>query len=182
MANDTKIYVGEEGAKALYKRLKAQIGKITIYQKVTTTTPQGVPVVEGPNTRTIYLVKDNSVVGDDKYKEWIWNSVDLWECIGTTSIPENAWKQWSEDNAIQVMGDGRFVAVEGMSSWKKSDFSGGVTVESGDLVINNGNLSVSGNISASNIPAAPVGDGSYTLTCDVTDGVATYRWVPVGLA
>ncbi len=98
MANDTKVYVGKDGAKALYKRLKDQLGKITTYQKVTNTTSAGVPVVTNPNSRTIYLVKDNSVVGDDKYKEWIWNAMDLWECIGTTSIPENAWKQWSEDN------------------------------------------------------------------------------------
>ena len=108
MANE-KIYVGKEGAKALYKRLKQQIANITTYQKVTNTTPDGVPVVTNPNTRTIYLVKDTSVVGDDKYKEWIWNSTDDWECIGTTSIPENAWKQWSEDNGSSGDGDSVYI-------------------------------------------------------------------------
>ena len=108
MANE-KIYVGKEGAKALYKRLKQQIANITTYQKVTNTTPAGVPVVTNPNTRTIYLVKDTSVVGDDKYKEWIWNSTDGWECIGTTSIPENAWKQWSEDNGSSGEGDSVYI-------------------------------------------------------------------------
>lgn len=109
MANDTKIYVGELGAKALYRRLKEQIGKITTYQKVTNVTQEGVPVVDNPNTRTIYLVKDETVIGDDKYKEWIWNSVDLWECIGTTSIPENAWKQWSEDNGSTGSADSVYI-------------------------------------------------------------------------
>lgn len=109
MANETHIYVGKEGAKALYKRLKQQIANITTYQKVTNTTPAGVPIVTNPNTRTIYLVKDTSVVGDDKYKEWIWNSTDGWECIGTTSIPENAWKQWSEDNGSSGEGDSVYI-------------------------------------------------------------------------
>ena len=109
MANETKIYVGEQGAKALYKRLKEQLGKITTYQKVTNVTPEGVPIVAKPNTRTIYLVKDETVIGDDRYKEWIWNSVDLWECIGTTSIPENAWKQWSEDNGSSGEGDSVYI-------------------------------------------------------------------------
>ncbi len=98
MANETKVYVGKNGAKTLYKRLKDLIGRITTYQKVTNTTESGVPIVVNPNSRTIYLVKDNTVVGDDKYKEWIWTSDLGWECIGTTSIPENAWKQWAEDN------------------------------------------------------------------------------------
>lgn len=109
MANETKIYVGEQGAKALYKRLKEQLGKITTYQKVTNVTPEGVPIVAKPNTRTIYLVKDETVIGDDRYKEWIWNSVDLWECIGTTSIPENAWKQWSEDNGSTGSADSVYI-------------------------------------------------------------------------
>ena len=98
MANETKVYVGKKGAQTLYKRLKDLIGRITTYQKVTNTTEAGVPIVTNPNSRTIYLVKDNTVVGDDKYKEWIWTSDLGWECIGTTSIPENAWKQWAEDN------------------------------------------------------------------------------------
>ena len=108
MANEN-IYVGKDGAKALYKRLKQQIANITTYQKVTNTTPAGEPIVTDPNTRTIYLVKDNSVVGDDKYKEWIWNTNDGWECIGTTSIPENAWKQWSEDNGSSGEGDSVYI-------------------------------------------------------------------------
>jgi len=35
----------------------------------------------------------------------------------------------------------------------------------------------SGNIVCNNIPAPPAGDGTYTLQCTVTNGVATYSWV-----
>ena len=42
------------------------------------------------STKIIYLVKDNTVVGSDKYKEWIWSqpedSAGSWELIGDTSL------------------------------------------------------------------------------------------------
>ena len=42
--------------------------------------------VQNPNTKTIYLVKDTSAAGSDKYKEYIWNSTDGYILIGDTSI------------------------------------------------------------------------------------------------
>lgn len=36
----------------------------------------GVPDVQNPSTKLIYLVKDNNVTGDDKYNEWIFTSAD----------------------------------------------------------------------------------------------------------
>jgi hypothetical protein len=97
MANETQIYVGKLGAQALYKRLKQLIGRITTYKKVPADA-QGNPIESNPDSRTIYLVKDESVVGEDKFFEWIWTAPNIWECIGTTSEPCNSWKQWSEDN------------------------------------------------------------------------------------
>jgi hypothetical protein len=44
-----------------------------------------------------------------------------------------------------------------------------------------GRLKLSGRIEASNIPAAPLDNGHYALTCDVVGGVASYRWVLVGI-
>ena len=41
-------------------------------------------------------------------------------------------------------------------------------------------LSVTGTVNASNIPAAPSADGTYTLQCVVSNGTATYSWAPVG--
>lgn len=50
----------------------------------------GVPDVSNPSTKLIYLVKDSSVAGDDKYNEWIYTSADAstttWEKIGDTSM------------------------------------------------------------------------------------------------
>ena len=39
-----------------------------------------------------------------------------------------------------------------------------------------GNLETAGTIKALNIPDPPTTDGTYTLTCTVLNGVATYSW------
>lgn len=50
----------------------------------------GHPDVQNPSTKLIYLVKNSSVTGNDKYSEWIYTSADAqttaWECIGDTSL------------------------------------------------------------------------------------------------
>lgn len=40
-----------------------------------------------------------------------------------------------------------------------------------------GNMVLSGAVTATNIPAPPAGNGTYTLQCTVSGGVATYAWV-----
>lgn len=49
------------------------------------------------STKIIYLVKDNTVVGSDKYKEWIWSqpegSAGSWELIGDTSMDLTGYAQ-----------------------------------------------------------------------------------------
>lgn len=51
---------------------------------------EGHPDVQNPSTKLIYLVKNSSVTGNDKYSEWIYTSADAqttaWECIGDTSL------------------------------------------------------------------------------------------------
>jgi hypothetical protein len=108
MANETQIYVGKLGAQTLYKRLKQLIGRITTYKKVPAD-EQGHPVESNPDSRTIYLVKDECVVGEDKFFEWIWTAPNIWECIGTTSEPCNSWKQWSEENGSSGEGDSVYI-------------------------------------------------------------------------
>ena len=47
------------------------------------------PDVQNPSTKLIYLVKDSSITGNDKYSEWIYTSAEqttAWECIGDTSL------------------------------------------------------------------------------------------------
>ena len=50
---------------------------------------EGHPDVQNPSTKLIYLVKDSSITGNDKYSEWIYTSAEqttAWECIGDTSL------------------------------------------------------------------------------------------------
>jgi len=50
---------------------------------------EGHPDVQNPSTKLIYLVKNSSVTGNDKYSEWIYTSAEqttAWECIGDTSL------------------------------------------------------------------------------------------------
>ncbi len=106
---NVKTYVGQDGAKQLYRRIKAIIARITGYRKVDGTGADNYPDVATPDTRIIYLVKIPDIVGEDKYKEWIWDvseqGVGQWDCIGSTSVVENAWKQWSEDNGSSGLSD-----------------------------------------------------------------------------
>lgn len=48
--------------------------------------PSGVPAVDEPSTKLIYLVPDDTVTGKDKYSEWIYGTNSAWICIGETSI------------------------------------------------------------------------------------------------
>lgn len=61
-----------------------EIGKIGSY--VTATLSGGVPDVQNPSTKVIYLTKDESVTGIDQYQEWIYDTTSSWDCIGDTSI------------------------------------------------------------------------------------------------
>ena len=50
---------------------------------------EGHPDVQNPSTKLIYLVKNSSITGNDKYSEWIYTSAEqttAWECIGDTSL------------------------------------------------------------------------------------------------
>ena len=52
------------------------------------------PDVTSPDTKTIYLTKDDSITSGDSYKEWIWKAADpqdpqstsAWDLIGDTSL------------------------------------------------------------------------------------------------
>lgn len=53
--------------------------------------------VTNPDTHTMYLVKDTSVSGDDKYKEYIYNSTTSnFELIGDVSIDLSGYVQNSD--------------------------------------------------------------------------------------
>jgi hypothetical protein len=70
--------------------LSSAIADFGGYKKVNGTGADNHPDVASPDTHFIYLVKDNSSTGDDKYKEWICTDATTnpptWELIGDTSM------------------------------------------------------------------------------------------------
>lgn len=62
---------------------------------------EGHPDVQNPSTKLIYLVKNSSITGTDKYSEWIYTSAEqttAWECIGDTSL--NLTQYLTKEEAI----------------------------------------------------------------------------------
>ncbi|MBR4792516.1 MAG: hypothetical protein IK038_02515 [Bacteroidaceae bacterium] len=73
----------------------ANFGGFKVVQGDASTGEPVLPSGETASTKIIYLVKDTSVVGADKYKEWIWNEGDSsatppvaahWDLIGDTTM------------------------------------------------------------------------------------------------
>lgn len=134
---DEQVYVGEEGAKELYRRVKAivpavddsldissgnaisnravteALGKVTSFVKADGIGPDKHPDVENPSGRVIYLVHDELAPNPDQYKEWIWSTPpeeeSRWECIGDTSMRENSWKTWSEERGSTGTEDSVYI-------------------------------------------------------------------------
>ena len=64
---------------------------------------EGHPDVQNPSTKLIYLVKNSSITGNDKYSEWIYTSAEqttAWECIGDTSL--NLTPYLTKEEAIET--------------------------------------------------------------------------------
>ena len=82
------------------------------------TEPIGHPDILSPSKKIIYLVKDETVTGQDQYREWINTTDDTWEMIGDTSIevfsPGTDIK--IEDNIISVNTNGE-IANSGQMSF-----------------------------------------------------------------
>ena len=63
------------------------------------------------NSKLIYLVRDNSATGDDKYKEWIWDSGDpeadppvsaQWKLIGDTTMHLDGYVQKVQIDGTEI--------------------------------------------------------------------------------
>lgn len=88
----------------------------------------GVPDVQNPSTKLIYLVKDSNVTGDDKYNEWIFTSADAsttaWEKIGDTTLDltNYATTGWVDTN---------YVAKTATANWDVTEYTGasGITID-----------------------------------------------------
>lgn len=112
MAN--KVYVGQEGAQELYRRVKALIPavdqeldenssnpisnsavtnafkKFGGFKKVNGTGADNHPDVQNPDPKVIYLVEDPNAPDPDHFYEWIWEvpaeGDPVWHCIGTATL------------------------------------------------------------------------------------------------
>lgn len=68
--------------------MEAVIADFGGYDVATGTGTDNHPNVQNPSTKIIYLVKDDTATGDDKYNEWIYHGEPSpsWQLIGTTSM------------------------------------------------------------------------------------------------
>lgn len=88
----------------------------------------GVPDVQNPSTKLIYLVKDSNVTGDDKYNEWIFTSADAsttaWEKIGDTTLDLSNY-------ATTAWVDTNYVKTASTSNWDVTEYTGssGITID-----------------------------------------------------
>ena len=125
---------------------------------------EGHPDVQNPSTKLIYLVKNSSITGNDKYSEWIYTSAEqtaAWECIGDTSL--NLTPYLTKEEAIETyQPKGNYVTSStsiisanetyGLTNdgdtikWKKIENSDTTYIAGKNIVIsgNNNEISVSG--------------------------------------
>ena len=122
------------------------------------------PDVQNPSTKLIYLVKNSSITGNDKYSEWIYTSAEqttAWECIGDTSLDLTPYL--TKEEAIETyQPKGNYVTSStsiisanetyGLTNdgdtikWKKIENSDTTYIAGKNIVIsgNNNEISVSG--------------------------------------
>ena len=125
---------------------------------------EGHPDVQNPSTKLIYLVKNSSITGNDKYSEWIYTSAEqttAWECIGDTSLDLTPYlTKTSADTLYQQKGDYVTSSTSIISAnetygltndgdtikWKKIENSDTTYIAGKNIVIsgNNNEISVSG--------------------------------------
>ena len=90
----------------------------------------GVPdVATGASAlKYIYLVKDGTATGEDKYNEWIFTSADAsttaWEKIGDTTLDLTNY-------ATTAWVDGNYVAKTATANWDVTEYTGasGITID-----------------------------------------------------
>ena len=122
------------------------------------------PDVQNPSTKLIYLVKDSSITGNDKYSEWIYTSAEqttAWECIGDTSLDLTPYlTKTSADTLYQPKGNYVTSSTSIISAnetygltndgdtikWKKIEASDTTYIAGKNIVIsgNDNEISVSG--------------------------------------
>ena len=109
---------------------------------------------------------------------------DKWQTvIGKYNIgidgPERLASQSPQDptKALFIVGNG--YSTKDNSDWQDEQY---ITRSNALELYANGDLKVTGDITANNIPAAPSENGEYMLKCTVSNGTKTYTWVAMNTA
>ena len=104
---------------------------------------------------------------------------DKWQTvIGKYNIgidgPERLASQSPQDptKALFIVGNG--YSTKDNSEWQDEQY---ITRSNALELYANGDLKVTGDVTANNIPAAPSENGEYMLKCTVSNGTKTYAWV-----
>lgn len=132
------------------------------------------PDVGDPFTQMIYLVKDTSVTGSDKYNEWIYSSAGsttAWEKIGDTSIDLTPYQlKLSAGDGININQSTNVISVTG----EITPYSGGNGIQIQDHVI-----SISANYLSANALDTLSGNWENTYTAVNTNSANwndSYNW------
>ena len=79
------------------------------------------PLVENPSPLYIYLTKIEDTVGDDKYKEWVWDvNKSIWVLIGDTTIDLSDYYTIEETDKIMKAQMARGADFESGNIFKKA--------------------------------------------------------------
>ena len=140
-----------------------EIGKIGAYVTANSAAG-GVPDVDDPNTKTIYLVKDTSAPGADKWNEWIVTATSPvgWELIGDTSMSLNGYatETWVGDN---------YVAKTSTAGWDVTDYSG-----TNGIDISNHQVSITANyLTADALDAVAAASGNWNSAAQAVETSST---------
>lgn len=131
------------------------------------------PDVSDPSTQMIYLVKDTSVTGTDKYNEWIYSSANnAWVKIGDTSMDLTPYqRKLSAGNGIDINQSTDVISVTG----EITPYSGGNGIQVQDHVI-----SISANYLSANALDDLSGNWENTYNAVSTNSSNwnnSYNWV-----
>jgi hypothetical protein len=142
-----------------------EIGKIGAYVTANSAAGgSGEPDVDDPNTKTIYLVKDTSAPGTDKWKEWIVTATSPvgWELIGDTSMSLNGYatETWVGDN---------YVSKTSTAGWDVTPYTGDNGIE-----VSNNVISISANyLSANALDAIAAASGNWNSAAQAVETSST---------
>lgn len=151
---------------------KDDIAKIG-FETATSAGADSHPDVSNPSTQMIYLVRDTSVTGTDKYNEWIYSSADsTWVKIGDTSIDLTPYqRKLSAGAGIDINQSTNVISVTG----ELTPYSGGNGIQVQDHVI-----SISANYLSANALDDLSGNWENTYTAVSTNSANwnnSYNWV-----